>query len=67
MLGLGEKTQDWPIREAVEGLGPGAYLSFGSNSRLRGVESRKLGWKPTQGDLFAEIETGVYAERYRGK
>ena len=67
MLGLGEKTQDWPIGDAVEGLGPGAYLSFGSNSRLRGVESRKLGWKPTQGDLFAEIETGVYAELYGRK
>ena len=67
MLGLGEKTQDWPIGDAVEGLGPGAYLSFGSNSRLRGVESRKLGWKPSQGDLFAEIETGVYAELYGRK
>ena len=67
MLGLGEKTLDWPIGDAVEGLGPGAYLSFGSNSRLRGVESRKLGWKPSQGDLFAEIETGVYAELYGRK
>jgi nucleoside-diphosphate-sugar epimerase len=64
MLGLGDKTQDWPIGEAVEGLGPGAYLSFGSNSRVRGVESRKLGWKPTQGSVFDEIEKGVYAEVY---
>ena len=64
MLGLGGRTQDWPIGEAVEGLGPGAYLSFGSNSRVRGVESRKLGWKPTQGGVFDEIEKGVYAEVY---
>jgi nucleoside-diphosphate-sugar epimerase len=67
MLGLGDKTQDWPIGEAVEGLGPGAYLSFGSNSRVRGVESRKLGWKPTQGGVFDEIEKGVYAEVYGKK
>ena len=26
MLGLGDTTKDWPIGEAVEGLGPGAYL-----------------------------------------
>ena len=36
MLGMGDATKDWPIGEAVEGLGPGAYLSFGSNSRVRG-------------------------------
>jgi nucleoside-diphosphate-sugar epimerase len=64
MLGMGDKTQDWPIGEAVEGLGPGAYLSFGSNSRVRGVKSRALGWKPKQGTLFDEIEKGVYRERY---
>jgi nucleoside-diphosphate-sugar epimerase len=67
MLGLGEKTQDWPIGEAVEGLGPGAYLSFGSNSRVRGVQSRKLGWQPKSGTLFDEIEKGVYAEVYGKK
>jgi nucleoside-diphosphate-sugar epimerase len=64
MLGLGEKTQDWPIGEAVEGLGPGAYLSFGSNSRVRGVKSRALGWTPKGGTLFDEIEKGVYAELF---
>jgi nucleoside-diphosphate-sugar epimerase len=67
MLGMGEKTQDWPIGEAVEGLGPGAYLSFGSNSRVRGVQSRKLGWQPKGGTLFDEIEKGVYAEVYGKK
>src|SRR5256714_4883264 len=67
MLGLGEKTQDWPIGEAVEGLGPGAYLSFGSNSRVRGVKSRALGWAPKGRALFDEIEKGVYAEVYGRK
>ena len=67
MLGLGEKTQDWPIGEAVEALGPGAYLSFGSNSRVRGKRSRALGWQPQGRPLFDEIENGVYAEVYGKK
>jgi nucleoside-diphosphate-sugar epimerase len=62
MLGMGDTTKDWPIGEAVEGLGPGAYLSFGSNSRVRGKRSRALGWQPKGGTLFDEIEKGVYAE-----
>jgi nucleoside-diphosphate-sugar epimerase len=67
MLGLGDTTKDWPIGEAVEGLGPGAYLSFGSNSRVRGKRSRELGWVPKGGGLFDEIEKGVYKEVYGGK
>ena len=67
MLGMGERTQDWPIGDAVEGLGPGAYLSFGSNSRVRGVKSRALGWRPKQGTVFDEIENGVYREVYGKK
>lgn len=64
MLGLGDRTEDWPIGAAVEGLGPGAYLSFGSNNRVRGVKSRTLGWKPKGRALKDEIENGVYAEVY---
>jgi nucleoside-diphosphate-sugar epimerase len=67
MLGLGDTTKDWPIGEAVEGLGPGAYLSFGSNSRVRGKRSRELGWTPKGGALFDEIERGVYKEVYGKK
>ena len=67
MLGLGDRTQDWPIGEAVEGIGPGAYLSFGSNSRVRGKRSRALGWQPKGRALFDEIEHGVYAEVYGKK
>src|SRR5262245_23259028 len=67
MLGLGDATKDWPIGEAVEGLGPGAYLSFGSNSRVRGKRSRELGWVPKGGTLFDEIERGVYREVYGKK
>lgn len=67
MLGMGDATKDWPIGEAVEGLGPGAYLSFGSNSRVRGKRARELGWKPKMGTVFEEIEKGVYAEVYGKK
>jgi nucleoside-diphosphate-sugar epimerase len=67
MLGMGDATKDWPVGEAVEALGPGAYLSFGSNSRVRGKRSRELGWTPKQGTLFEEIESGVYAEVYGKK
>jgi nucleoside-diphosphate-sugar epimerase len=64
MLGLGERTKGWTIGEAVELLGPGAYLSFGSNSRVRGKRARELGWTPKQGTLTQEIERGVYAEMH---
>ena len=65
MLGYGGATRDMPIGEAVAELGPGAYLSFGSNSRVRGAKSRSvLGWVPKGGTLFDEIEKGVYAEVY---
>jgi hypothetical protein len=67
MLGLGERTQNWTIGEAVDLLGPGAYLSFGSNSRVRGKRSRALGWAPKQGTLADEIERGVYAEMHGKK
>ena len=64
MLGMGDTTEEWPIGEAVEGLGPGAHLSFGSNSRVRGKRSRELGWQPRQGTLCDQIENGVYREVY---
>jgi len=67
MLGMGNATKDWPIGEAVEGLGPAAHLSFGSNSRVRSVKSRALGWKPKARGLFDEIEKGVYVEVYERK
>jgi nucleoside-diphosphate-sugar epimerase len=63
MLGLGDTTQDWPIGDAVDGLGPGAHLSFGSNSRVRADKARAmLGWQPKGSTLSDEIEQGVYRE-----
>jgi hypothetical protein len=31
-----------------------------SNSRVRAVQARKLGWKPTARSLIEEIEQGCY-------
>jgi nucleoside-diphosphate-sugar epimerase len=68
MLGLGERTEDWPIAEAVEALGPGAHLTFGSNSRVRGDKARgMLGWAPKGPSLMEEVERGAYREVYGKK
>lgn len=65
MLGLGGKTEPWAIEDAVTVLGPGAHLTFGSNSRVRAMKARKLlGWAPKGPGLIEEIEQGVYKEIY---
>ncbi len=65
MLGLGGHTEDWPIEEAAAALGPGAHLTFGSNSRVRALKARKiLGWHPKGPPLLQEIEQGTYKELY---
>jgi len=65
MLGFGGKTQDWPIEEAVEALGPGAHLTWGSNSRVRAEKARRmLGWAPKGPSLLDEIERGVYRDEH---
>jgi nucleoside-diphosphate-sugar epimerase len=65
MLGLGGGTEDWPIADAVTALGPGAHLTFGSNSRVRADKARKmLGWDPKGPSLIHEIELGAYKELY---
>jgi nucleoside-diphosphate-sugar epimerase len=65
MLGLGGATENWPIEAAVEALGPGAHLTFGSNSRVRALKARAmLGWKPSGPALMDEIERGTYLQQY---
>jgi nucleoside-diphosphate-sugar epimerase len=65
MLGQGGRTEDWPIAEAVEALGPGAHLTFGSNSRVQAQKARKvLGWTPKGPTLAHEIGQGAYRELY---
>lgn len=65
MLGLGGVTQEWAIEDAVSALGPGAHLTFGSNSRVRAMKARKiLGWEPKGPSLLQEIEQGAYKQQY---
>jgi nucleoside-diphosphate-sugar epimerase len=65
MLGFGGKTQDWPIDEAVEALGPGAHLTWGSNSRVKADKARRmLGWAPKGPSLIDEIERGSYRDEH---
>lgn len=65
MLGLGGGTADWPIEDAVTALGPGAHLTFGSNSRVKADKARRvLGWEPKGPPLLHEIEQGAYKELY---
>jgi nucleoside-diphosphate-sugar epimerase len=65
MLGLGGRTENWPIEAAVDALGPGAHLTFGSNSRVSAAKARAmLGWKPAGPALMDEIERGTYLQQY---
>jgi nucleoside-diphosphate-sugar epimerase len=65
MLGLQGKTEAWAIEDAVTALGPGAHLTFGSNSRVRAMKARKvLGWAPKGPSLLDEIERGAYRDLY---
>ena len=69
MLGLGDTTKDWPIGEAVEGLGPGAYLSL-RLEQPRAREALARAWLEAEAGhavVFDEIEKGVYAEVYGRK
>jgi nucleoside-diphosphate-sugar epimerase len=46
-LGLKTAVENWPIADASAKFGAGmAIFGLGSNSRIRGVKSRELGWKP---------------------
>ena len=55
--------EDWPIDEAFAELGPAAYTTYGSNSRIRAAKARgMLGWAPKGPALIDEIERGCYRE-----
>jgi len=62
-LGLGERTEPWPIGEAVAAWGESkARFTMGSNSRVRAHKARReLGWAPGRPDVLADIASGAYA------
>ena len=58
-LALNLKTEvlAWPVQEAIDKLGFGtAVFGLGSNSRIRGVVSRSLGWQPTRNAVLADTK-----------
>ncbi len=62
MLDLGDQTEAWPLQEAIHRWGPeAAHFAFGSNSRVRSDQIRRvLGWTPKGPSLLEEIEAGYY-------
>jgi nucleoside-diphosphate-sugar epimerase len=66
MLGLGERTEAWPIEEAVAAWGESkARFTMGSNSRVRaGKARRELGWKPSRPGVIEEIGHGSYPQDF---
>ncbi len=65
MLGLGARTEPWPIAEAIALWGESkARYTMASNSRVRAARVRAaLGWRPTRPDVLWEIERGWYARQ----
>jgi nucleoside-diphosphate-sugar epimerase len=68
MLGLGERTEPWPIEAAVALWGESmARYTMGSNSRVRADRARdRLGWRPRHDSVTREIERGWYAAQHGG-
>jgi nucleoside-diphosphate-sugar epimerase len=67
-IGLGPKTEDWPVEDALREWGVGAITSYGSNSRVRAAKARgMLGWNPAGPALIDEIERGCYHQDFGRK
>lgn len=63
MLGFAGPPTAMSMQEAVAEWGEGtAEDTMASNSRVRAVRARQLGWKPNAGSLIEEIEKGCYRE-----
>lgn len=56
-LNLKTAVLEWPVQEAVDSLGFGtAVFGLGSNSRIRGVQSRTLGWQPSRNNVLEDAQ-----------
>jgi hypothetical protein len=61
MLGFAGLPTAMSMEEAVVEWGEGtAEDTMASNSRVRAVRARQLGWKPKARSLIVEIEQGCY-------
>ena len=64
MLGLAGPPIAMSMEEAAAEWGEGtAEDTMASNSRVRAVRARQLGWKPKARSLIEEIEQGCYRQR----
>jgi nucleoside-diphosphate-sugar epimerase len=55
-LDLKTPVANWPIEDASAKFGAGmAIFGLGSNSRIRGVKSRELGWQPTRNSAQEDV------------
>jgi nucleoside-diphosphate-sugar epimerase len=61
MLGFAAAPSAMSMEEAAAAWGEGtAEYTMASNSRVRAVRARQLGWKPQARSLIEEIEQGCY-------
>jgi nucleoside-diphosphate-sugar epimerase len=69
MLGLGDRTEPWPIEAAVAAWGDSkARYTMASNSRVRAAKARaELGWQPRRPPVVWEIAQGWHAEQAAAK
>ncbi len=55
-LSIKNPVEEWPIEQAIEEWGAGAAVfALGSNSRIRGEASKKLGWKPVSESVLEDV------------
>ena len=64
MLGMGGRTEAWPLDEAAKAWGrESAEFTFASNSRVRAAAARRLlSWQPRGVTLLDDIEHGSYRQ-----
>lgn len=56
-LNLQTEVLEWPVQEAIDSLGFGtAVFGLGSNSRIRGLQSRELGWQPSRNNVLEDAQ-----------
>ena len=55
-LSIKSPVEEWPVESAIQEIGKGAAVfALGSNSRIRGERSRKMGWKPVRESVLDDV------------
>ena len=60
-LGFGGRTKSLDLEVAIQQYGEAARYGAGSNSRVRAVNARRIGWTPTRPSLAEVVEGRVAA------